>query len=134
MKAARSMALILSLAAFGATSLEAAEVTGPNDEINNGVRVVNNYRAMVRVYAEDADGKLHKLGRVSRGDLVEFEIPEEVTRDSFRIKIYPSQPAWSFVQDDFGVKTNPLNLQGDADVTVWVEPELTNTMVEMSRG
>ena len=41
---------------------------------------------------------------------------------------------WALNQDDFGIKTNPLNLSGDVDVTVWVEPELTDTVVEMSRG
>ena len=135
MKAAYRMALILSLAALGATSVEAAPITGPNDEALRGVRVVNNYNDVIRVYAEDAAGHLHKLGRVARGALVEFEIPAEVAATgSFRIRIHPGQPAWSLEQDNYAVKTNPLNLQGDTDVTVWVEPELTHTVVEMSRG
>ncbi len=134
MRAGSRKALVLSLAAFGATSLEAAEITRPDDGLGDGVRVVNNYGDMIRVYAQDAEGRLHKLGRVARGALVEFELPEELLQDAFRIKIHPSQPVWSSNGDDFAVKTNPLNLAGDADVTVWVDPELTNTVVEMQRG
>jgi len=134
MKAAYRMALVLSLAALGATSVEAAPITGPDDEALTGVRVVNNYSDVIRVYAEDATGHLHRLGRVARGELVEFEIPAEVASGAFRIRIHPGQPLWSLDADNYAVKTNPLNLQGDTDVTVWVEPELTHTVVEMSRG
>ena len=132
MKAGIRTALVMSLTLFGAASVEAAVTTDTDSE--ETVRVVNNYGEMVRVYAEDADGRLHKLGRVARGTLEEFEVPAEIADEAFRIKIYPSQPVWALSLDDFGVKTNPLNLRGDADVTVWVEPELTNTVVEMSRG
>ena len=134
MKAAYRMALVLSLAAMGATSVEAAPITGPDDEAPQAVRVVNNYGDMIRVYAEDAEGHLHKLGRVARGELVEFAIPQDLLGGAFRIRIHPGQPAWSLELDNYAVKTNPLNLQADSDVTVWVEPELTKTMVEMSRG
>jgi hypothetical protein len=146
MKTLIRMALMASLAAFGATSAEAADVTGPGDELtrsdeltrNNdvtpAVRVVNNYGDMVRVYAEDSQGHMHKLGRVARGELVKFDIPEAIAAGPFRIKVYPSQPAWSLQIDDYGVKTNPLDLQGDTDVTVWLEPDLTRSIVEVSQG
>ena len=134
MQAAYRMALVLSLAVLGATSVEAAPVTGPDDEVSKDIRVVNNYGDLVRVYAVDADGRLHKLGRVASGQLVEFEIPEDIADGAFRLKIFPSQPVWSLDFDDFAVKTNPLNLRVDEDVTVWVEPELANTMVERSRS
>lgn len=127
-------ALLLSLAALGAAPVGAAGIDGPGDEVKHAVRVVNNYGDMVRVYAEDAAGHLHKLGRVANGQLVVFAISDDLNRDGFRIKIYPSQPVWSLHVDDFGVKTNPLNLQDGMDVTVWVERELTKTLVEMSRG
>jgi hypothetical protein len=124
------MALVLGLAAFGATSLQAIESdpTGGAD----AVRVMNNYRDQVRVYVEDSRGHLHRLGRVARGQLKEFQIPEEVADASFRIKVYPAQPVWAFQQDDFGIKTNPLTLDGESTVTLWVEPDLTKTMVEVA--
>jgi hypothetical protein len=140
MKTLIRMALMTSLAALGATSAEAADVTGPGGELALGtdvtpaVRVVNNYGEMVRVYAEDSEGHMHKLGRVARGELVKFDIPEAIASSPFRIKVYPSQPAWSLQIDDYAVKTNPLNLQGDTDVTVWLEPDLMRSIVEMSRG
>lgn len=134
MKAAYRMALALSLALFGATSVEAAPLTGPDDAMANGIRVVNNYAETVRVYAVDAEGRLHKLGHVARGELTELEVPADVASDAFRIKIFPGQPVASSDVDDYAVKTNPLNLSDDADVTVWVEPELTDTVVEMSRS
>jgi len=134
MKAAFRVALALSLVAVAATSVQAIEPTGPDDQDAKGVRVVNNYGDLVRVYAVDAGGHLHKLGRVASGQLVEFEIPEDIAGEAFRIKIFPGQPVWSPRVDDYAVKTNPLNLNGDTDVTVWVEPELTHTVVEMSRG
>ena len=92
MKSAYRMALALSLSALAATSVEAAPVTSPDDALENAVRVVNNYGEMIRVYAEDAEGRLHKLGRVARGELVEFELPGDVSGDAFRIKIYPANP------------------------------------------
>ena len=131
MKGPYRVALMLGLAALAATSLEAAEIDHPTDEITNGVRVINNYRGLVRVYAEDSQGRLHKLGRVARGELKEFEIPAEIARESFRIKVFPSSRAvGSLRQDDFGVKTNPIDLETYGEVTVWLEPDLTRSVVE----
>ena len=131
MKGLYRAALVFGLVAFATTSLEAAVTDTPADE---PVRVVNNYGEMVRVYAEDSEGRLHHLGPVARGELVEFEIPGVIAADEFRIKVYPAEPTWSLQRDDFGVKTNLLNLQADSFITVWVEPELANTVVELARG
>ena len=62
MKRPHRVALILGMAALAATSLEAAEIDHPTDETTNSVRVMNNYVAQVRVYAEDSQGRLHKGG------------------------------------------------------------------------
>jgi hypothetical protein len=125
------VALLLGLASLGATSIEAASPEGPPAE---GIYVVNNYQATVRVYAEDSEGRLHRLGRVHQGQLEQFEIPAHLVGQAFRVKIYPSQPVWSLQVDDYGVKTNPLNLDGLSLVTIWVEPDLSKSMVQMDRG
>ena len=128
------VALMLGLAAFAATSLEAAEIDHPTDEITNSVRVVNNYLAQVRVYVEDSQGRLHTLGRVSRGELKEFEIPAEIGRESFRVKVFPNRPLGTLHQDDFGVKTSPIDLERYSEVTVWLQPDLRRTVVATRRS
>lgn len=125
------VALLLGLASLGATSLEAAVTDGPPV---NGIHVMNNYQAMVRVYVEDADGRLHRLGRVHQGELKEFAIPADLADEAVSVKIFPSQPAWALQQDDYGVKTNPLDLEGLSHVTIWVEPDLSKSVVELARG
>ena len=131
MKTTYRVALALGLAAFAAGTTEAAAYEGPGDP---GIHVMNNYGAMVRVYAEDAEGRLHRLGRVQQGELGQFDVPAEIAAGSFSIKIYPSQPVWSLQQDDFGVRTNPIDLRVDSHVTIWVEPDLARSMVEVARG
>ena len=134
MKGPYRVALMLGLAALAATSLEATEIDQPTDDITSSVRVVNNYGGLVRVYVEDSQGRLHKLGRLARGELKEFEIPEEILPGSFRIRIVPSEPVWSLHQDDYAVKTNPIDLEWDSEVTVWLEPDLRKSVVEIARG
>ena len=127
---------LMGMMMVGATSAQAAEVEGPvTDEVNGPVYVMNNYVAAVRVYAEADDGTLHRLGRVARGSLVTFEIPAEIS-DSFRIKAFPSTPtpAWNTPDDDFGVKTRVLDTAADRRITVWLEADLTKSLLEVDRG
>ena len=133
MKMLSRLALSLSLMGLAATSVEAVPAS-VDDEGPSVVRVVNNFGSIVQVYAEDADGHLHKLGRVARGELAEFDIPAEVAAEAYRIKVYPHQPVWSAQHDDFGVKTNPLEGGADASVTVWLEPDLRRSVVETTGG
>ena len=58
---------MLGLVAASAVNVGAAEYQG-SDEITTEIYVMNNHLADVRVYAEDAAGRLHSLGRVARGD------------------------------------------------------------------
>ena len=134
MKAPYRVALILGLAAFAATSLEAAEIDHVTDESTNSVRVVNNYLVHVQVYVEDSTGRRLSLGRVARGELREFEIPEEIAQESFRIRVVPRPSAWSLLQDDYAVKTNPLDLEMYSQVTLWLESDLRQSKVETIRG
>lgn len=133
MKGMYRVALMLGLVAASAVSVEAAEYQG-SDEITTEIYVMNNHLTDVRVFAEDAEGRLHNLGRVMRGDLRTFEVPQELAADEFRIKVYPSAPAWSPISDDFGVKTNPLVAERDRQVRVWLEADLSQSIVEIDRG
>lgn len=134
MKGMQRVALMMGLVAMTAVSIEAAEVQGPGDEITTQVYVVNNYLTDVRVYAEDAHGKLHKLGRVARGGLQAFSVPDGASDGEFRIKVYPTTPVWSPVGDEYGVKTNPLRAERDREVRLWLEADLTQSVVEIDRG
>ena len=134
MKGMFRVALMLGLVAASAAHVEAAEYEGFNDELTTEIYVMNNHLADLRVFAEDADGQLHNLGKVMRGDLRTFEVPKELAAQEFRIKVYPSTPVWSPISDDFGVKTNLLVADRDRQVRVWLEADLTQSIVEIDRG
>ena len=134
MKGMFRVAMMLGLVAASAVHVEAAEYEGFKDEITTEIYVMNNHLADVRVFAEDVDGRQHNLGKVMRGDLGTFEVPEELATQEFRIKVYPSTPVWSPISDDFGVKTNLLVADRDRQVRVWLEADLRRSIVEIDRG
>ena len=134
MKGLSRMAFLMGLVAMTAAPLDAAQAWTAAEETEMEVFVINNHLVDVRVFAEDADGKLHKLGRVARGQLGTFDIPEAVSGENFRIKVFPTSPVWSPGPDDFGVKTNRLDARRDRQVRVWLEADLARSMVEIERG
>lgn len=133
MKRMYRVALTMGLLMASVASVEAATVQGSDEEMGPAVFVMNNHLETVRVYAEDAEGRLHPLGRVARGQLGTFEVPAEVVAGEFRIKVFTASPAWSPVADEVGVKTNPLSATRDRQVTMWLEKDLTESIVEISR-
>ena len=136
MRSAYRLAVMAGLVAFSPASLEAADVAGPADPPDGGaVRVINNYIAPVKVYVEDADGKVHELGRVRRSHAEVFEISSEIAGlGAYRIKVFPNEPAWAPVTDDFGVRTRDLALADGEVLNFWVEPDLTKSKLEFARG
>jgi hypothetical protein len=134
MKGMKRVALSMVLAAAAAAPLSAAPTVEPGVENDTEIYVVNNHLVDVRVYVEDAEGKLHNIGRVPRGALRNIQVPAECVGSDYRIKIFPTSPVWSSVPDDYGVKTNPLNNERDHQVTVWLEADLTQSLVEIDRG
>jgi hypothetical protein len=120
--------------ASSTTALAADTVAPPEDVAEPQVYVMNNHRTDVRVYAEDMNGKLHHLGRVARGQLGTFEVSAEVAQAEFRIKVFPQSPAWSPLDDDFGIKTNPLDANEVETVTMWLEADLARSTVEVGRS
>ena len=134
MKGMYRVALMLGLVAATAVSVEAAEIQGPGDEITTEIFVVNNHLTDVRVFAEDSEGHLYSMGRVARGDLRTFDVPEDLAGTEYRIKVFPSAPVYSPIPDDYGVKTNALDANRDHQVRLWLEADLTQSLVEIDRG
>jgi len=133
MKTTYRVALVTGLMMMSVANVDAAETHEATDEVTPQVFVMNNYVDDVRVYLEDRDGKLHKLGRLSRGALGSFEVPAELTDATFRVKVFPSPAPGSLIVDDFGIGTSALEVSSDTQVRVWVETTLTDSIVEIAR-
>lgn len=130
-------ALATALLAMGATSVQ-AETTGP--AVTDGpsstleVRVINNHGSAVRVYVEDAFGRMRSLGWVNRSDAKVLTVPARMTQGgAVQIKVFSDEPVWSPRAVPDGVRTMPLNLkQGDV-VNFWVETNLTDSYLQIVR-
>ena len=127
------VALVMGLMMMSVTSVDAAETREVADEVTPQVFVMNNYQADVRVYIEDAEGKLHSLGRLTRGSLGSFQVPEDLSDTTFRVKVFPAWGPGSMVSEDIGIGTNELDSARDEHVRVWVETNLTDSIVEIAR-
>ena len=132
-KSFSGIALTLALLAANVAPADAGTTPGSGDDLGTAVFVMNNHLVTVRVFAEDAGGKLHNLGRVARGRLGTFAVPAEVAASEFRIKVFPESPDSFSGNDGFGVKTNPLSVERDRQVTMWLEADLAQSIVEISR-
>lgn len=135
MKKMYRVAMVMGLVAMSvsATHLEAAELQPPTDEIQTQIFVMNNYLTDVRVYVEDAKGKLYPLGRLSRGAAETFSVPQHVPEGQFRVKVFPSGELNTPYVDHIGVKTNALLPERDQFVRLWIESDLTRSIVEIAR-
>ncbi len=129
------VAVAAALAGLGATSAKAdTPVLGPSTNTVE-LRVVNNHASRVMVYVQDAQGRLHSLGRVASADFKILQIPGQITAmGDVQIKIFPSEPVWSLLGDAAGVGTRGISLKlGDA-VNMFVETNLYESQVEIQRG
>jgi len=134
MKTMFRVALVMGLMTMSAASVEAREISSPDDEMTTQVLVMNNYLTEVRVYIEDAEGHLHHIARVSRGRLADFSVPADLAHGDFRVKVFPAALPGTALASDEGIKTNPLNGQRDRQVRVWLEADLPSSIVEIARG
>lgn len=124
-------ALATALLAMGTASLQ-AETPGPAGTLE--VRVINNHTSPVRVYAEDAFGRMRSLGWVNRSDAKVLTVPARMTEHgAVQIRIYPDEPIWSPRAARDGVSTMPLNLKTGDVVNFWVETELTDSYLQIIR-
>ncbi len=134
MKGMTRVALMTALAVATVAPVQATENAPPEVRYDTEIYVVNNHLSAVRVFVEDGQGRLHNLGRVARGELRTIAVPEEVAVQQYRIKIFPSTPVWSPISDNYGIKTSLLNNDRDRQVTMWLEADLTQSLVEIDRG
>jgi len=125
-------ALAIAFLAMGATSLQ-AEPTGPAGNALE-IRVVNNHTSAVRVYVEDAFGRMHWLGWVNQSDAKVLSVPAKMTElGAVQINIFPDEPIWSPRAAPDGVRTMPLNLKAGDVVDFWVETQLTDSYLQIVR-
>ena len=135
MKRMCRVALMMGMVAFSAASAEAAQLNGLRDDASHEVRVVNNYHSQVRVYVQDVNGRMHLLGRVARGQFKVLEVSAEIADMGYvRLKVYPHEPVGSLVDSINGIKTKELSLQDGDAVTMWLETDLTQSMIEVQQG
>ena len=128
-------ALMLGLTAFSATSLEGADVDPRTDDEARQVNVVNNFASSVRGFALDANGRLHALGIVARGQFKALEISNEIAEmGAIQIKVYPNQPGRSLMSNTQAIKTRQIHLQSEQTVTVWLKMDLSASTVEIRQG
>lgn len=133
MKTMLRVALVMGLMTTMSTAVRAEEIDPPTDVITTQILVMNNYLETVRVYLEDANGKLHSMGLLARGSIKDFTVPEAIASGTFRVKVYPAAMAGTRLSGEAGVKTNPLESPRDQQVRVWLEPDLPQSTVEIAR-
>lgn len=126
---------VAALMGMGAATVKAeTPVAGPSNNTVE-IRVINHNAALVRVFVQDAKGGTHELGRVAGSDFGILEIPGAlVAEGAVTIRVYPSEPVWSLLGDQDGIRTKAMSLKlGDA-VNIFLEPRLDRSQVEVQRG
>ena len=134
-KGTLSVAVAAGMLALGANGVKAdTPVLGPANNTLE-IRVINNNASPMRVYLQDANGKLHRMGMVASTDFKIVEVPGSVTSlGAVQIKLVPNEPVWSFAGEPEGLRTRDLDLAiGDA-VNLWVETNLDDSKVEIIKG
>lgn len=128
------VAVATAFLAVGAGTALAETYEGPGKNTLE-IRLINNNASVVRVMVQDAKGRIHQLGRVAPTDFGILEVARAITDlGSFRIAIYPAEPVGSLQGEADGVRTRGLDLTiGDA-VNFWVEPNMTDSKVELIEG
>ena len=139
-----AFALALLVAAVGTTTLHAdtldrfsppvvasGAVEGPT------VRVMNNHGRNVSVYVVDSDDRRHLLGRVGRSSIKELQIPSGLVREigTVQLKVYPVLPAPGLGVSGFepaGIKTRELSVRSDQVIELYLEADLTRSLVGIS--
>jgi hypothetical protein len=123
-------AVMMGLVASSAVSAEAAQLTDSRDKVTSDIVVVNDYTTAVRVYVEDSEGSVHRLGRVRRGQVRQFEAPADVfERGDFRVRIRPIDPYLG--SNRVNIKTRLLNVRDDEQVIMWLKTDLRETAIEV---
>lgn len=134
MKGAFRAIMVMSLVAFSAGSIEAAEPNVPGDGLGHRIVVVNESATPVRVYVEDSQGERYALGRLERGRTQAFDAPAGVMEHGeFRVRVHPDYYAQRFT-DPAKITTRPLEIADNETVVLWLDRELSRSTVEVWVG
>lgn len=131
------VAITIGVLGLGAGTAQGAARTGVQNADGPGpeIRVINNYTSPVRVYVQDTRGKLHALGTVLHADVEVLTVPESVTtQGDFRVKVFPAEPLWALASYGEGVRTGDLHLGQGEVLNFWVEPDLTQSTIQVTRS
>ena len=130
------MKLRLTMAAsalFLGAAPASATTTGPDEVEGHEVRVVNNSLAAVRVFVEDADGRIHNIGRVRRGQYKVLSVANEIAaRGPVQVKFVPSDPEGASLGTDEAIRTNDLTLADGQALNAFLEADLTRSVLELA--
>lgn len=122
--------IMLGLVVLSAVSVEAAELADPVDMTGREIVVVNDYTSAVRVFVQDADGTVHNLGRVVRGEVRQFTAPTEILeRGNLRVRIHPVvRASWD---GHTNIKTRTITVTDDEQVIMWLTADLEESILEV---
>lgn len=128
-----SAALAAAFAAIGSTAVQAEEIDAPDG--THEIRVINNHSTPVRVYVQDARGRMHQLGRVARGKLKIMEVSDEITSlGDIRVKVYPAAPLGTLSGAEYGIRSKDLDLAEGESVNLFLEANLSHSLIQVSQG
>jgi hypothetical protein len=121
------------------TSILGNEGRASSVEDPTTVWVVNNHVGPVKVYAYSEARKPYLLGRVGHAGFQVFDVPEQVLEDgaTVQIKVYPdgvySSPDPTLLNET-AIKSRRLPADRGLEIQVWVQPELTQSLIAIERG
>jgi len=97
--------------------------------------VVNNYAYRIRVVLVDADGRHRTLGYVAPRKVEIFELTAaDRAGGAVRVKLVVDEPVWSAGNSGEAVRSRSLWLEDGSAVQVWVERDLTDSVIEVQSG
>ncbi len=103
-----------------------------SDAATTTVRVLNNYRSAVRIFLQDSDGNLYRLGRVASLGLQTFEVPNDLVDkgDDVELIAIPVKLPLGFTVPAAtypGVETATISLEPGQMIDFWLEPDLASS-------
>lgn len=131
----RNVAFALTAGLFAVTVATTGAEASEAPEGGTQVHVVNSYGAPVTVYVEDAESRLHYLGRVLSASAKGMSVGEDVaSKGKFRIKVYPESAPWDGLGAESGIRSGDVTLHEGEMVFFFVERELSDSGILVTSG
>ncbi len=125
-------AAVFAAAMLAAVPAVAAEGLRPTPDPEPEVHVVNNHPYRIRVLLVDPDGRHHSLGRLRPSRAAGYDLDRfAIDGRPVILKVVVDEPVWSPAATGEAVRSRALHLRGRTEIRVWVEPDLTETRVEV---